>query len=175
LGLSYRNIRELNCIINEEMPGRPRFKCEELRIGGESYDFYFQEAIPCIRALFGDPKFSRQLIFALERHYQDADHTVQVIDEMYTRKWWWSVQQSLELHRPGAIVIPVIVSSDKTQLTLFQSKSAYPIYLSIGNITKDIRCKPTQQAQVLICNAATGVSPTWTVRRAFDDLAKLMT
>ncbi|KAH9069502.1 hypothetical protein EDB83DRAFT_2184842, partial [Lactarius deliciosus] len=70
LGLSYRNIRELNRIIDEKMPGRrPRFKCEEVRIGGESYDFYFREAIPCIRALFGDPKFSRQLIFAPERHY----------------------------------------------------------------------------------------------------------
>ncbi|KAH8994678.1 hypothetical protein EDB86DRAFT_3064651 [Lactarius hatsudake] len=135
LGLSYRNVRELNRIIDEEMPGRPRFKCEEVRI-----------AIPCICALFGDPKFSRQLIFAPERHYQDVDHTVQVTGEMHTGKWWWSVQ----LHRPGATVIPVIISSDKTQLTLFRSKSAYPIYLSIGNIPKDIRCKPTQQAQVLI-------------------------
>ncbi|KAH8991765.1 hypothetical protein EDB86DRAFT_2806455 [Lactarius hatsudake] len=150
LGLSYRNVRELNRIIDEEMPGRPRFKCEEVRIGGESYDFYFREVIPCIRALFGDPKFSRQLIFAPERHYQDVDHAVQVTGEMHTGKWWWSVQRSLELHRPGATVIPVIISSDKTQLTLFRSKSAYPIYLSIGNIPKDIRCKPTQQAQVLI-------------------------
>ncbi|KAH9083700.1 hypothetical protein EDB83DRAFT_2282415 [Lactarius deliciosus] len=150
LGLSYRNIRELNHIIDEEMPGRPRFKCKEVRIGGESYDFYFREVIPCIRALFGDPKFSRQLVFAPEHHYQDVDHTVQVFGEMYTGKWWWSVQRSLELHRPGATVIPVIISSDKTQLTLFRSKSAYPVYLSIGNIPKDIRCKPTQQAQVLI-------------------------
>src|ERR1700677_5065598 len=59
-------------------------------------------------------------------------------------------QQSLESRRPGATVLPVIISSDKTQLTLFRSKSAYPIYLTIGNIPKAIRSKPTQQAQLLM-------------------------
>ena len=33
---------------------------------------------------------------------------------------------------------------------LFQSKSAYPIYLTIGNILKAICSKPTQQAQLLM-------------------------
>jgi hypothetical protein len=47
-------------------------------------------------------------------------------------------------------VIPVIVSSDKTQLTLFRDKMAYPIYLTIGNIPKDIRRKPSHNAQLLV-------------------------
>lgn len=92
LGLSYRNTRELNRLIDEEMPGRPKFKCEEVEIGGESYDFHYRELIPSLRALFGDPRFSKRLIFAPERHYQDADHTMQVFSEMSTGKWWWSVQ-----------------------------------------------------------------------------------
>jgi hypothetical protein len=61
-----------------------------------------------------------------------------------------SPQQSLESHRPGTTVIPIILSSDKTQLTHFRSKSTYPIYMSIGNIPKDICSKPTQQAQMLL-------------------------
>ncbi|KAI9451738.1 hypothetical protein BJY52DRAFT_1154329 [Lactarius psammicola] len=150
LGLSYHNTKELNRIIDQEMPGRPKFKREDVCIGGESYDFYFREVIPCIRALFGDPRYSSRLVFAPERHYQDAGHTTQVFSEMYTGKWWWSVQQSLELRKSGATVIPVIISSDKTQLTHFRSKSAYPIYLSIGNIPKELRSKPTQQAQMLM-------------------------
>ena len=36
------------------------------------------------------------------------------------------------------------------QLTLFGSKSAYPVYLSIGNIPKDLRWKPTQRALMLL-------------------------
>ncbi|KAH9015128.1 hypothetical protein EDB83DRAFT_2232775 [Lactarius deliciosus] len=150
LELSYHNMKELNRIIDEEMPGRPKFKCEKICIGGESYDFHFREVIPCIRALFGDPRYSGRLVFAPERHYRDAGCTTQVFGEMYTGKWWWSVQQSLELRKPGATVLPLIISSDKTQLTHFRSKSAYPVYLSIGNIPKDIRSKPTQQAQMLM-------------------------
>ncbi|KAN0135781.1 hypothetical protein V8E53_006421 [Lactarius tabidus] len=150
LGLSFRNARELNCLIDQEMPGRPKFECEEIHIGGESYDFYFRGILPCIRTLFGDPSFTRRLVFAPERHYQDPAHTTQLFGEMHTGKWWWSVQQSLESRRPGATVIPIILSSDKTQLTHFRSKSAYPVYMSIGNIPKDICSKPTQRAQMLL-------------------------
>ena len=47
-------------------------------------------------------------------------------------------------------MIPIIISSDKTQLTLFRDKTAYPIYLTIGNIPKDVCCKASQHAQVLL-------------------------
>ena len=52
--------------------------------------------------------------------------------------------------KPGATIIPVIISSDKTQLTLFRNKSAYPIYMTIGNIPKEIRRKPSSHAYILI-------------------------
>jgi hypothetical protein len=47
-------------------------------------------------------------------------------------------------------VIPVILSSDKTQLTLFRNKAAYPVYITIGNIPKEIRRKPSRHALLLI-------------------------
>ena len=46
--------------------------------------------------------------------------------------------------------MPVILSSDKTQLTVFGGKQAYPVYLTIGNIPRDIRRKPSRHAQVLV-------------------------
>jgi hypothetical protein len=33
---------------------------------------------------------------------------------------------------------------------LFRNKNAYPIYLTIGNIPKEIRCKPSSRAYVLL-------------------------
>jgi len=42
------------------------------------------------------------------------------------------------------------MSSDKTQLTHFRDKMAYPIYLTIGNIPKQIRQKLSSHAQILI-------------------------
>ncbi|KAH9008029.1 hypothetical protein EDB84DRAFT_1591272 [Lactarius hengduanensis] len=53
---------------------------------------------------------------------------------MHTGDWWWAVQS----HWPGVTVIPVILSSDKTQLTLFHAKAAYPVYMTISNIPKAI-------------------------------------
>lgn len=44
----------------------------------------------------------------------------------------------------------MIISSDKTQITLFRNKTAYPVYLTIGNLPKEIRRKPSQQGQILL-------------------------
>ena len=51
---------------------------------------------------------------------------------------------------PGATIIPIIISSNKTQITLFHNKSTYPIYLTISNILKAIRHKPSCHTQVLL-------------------------
>lgn len=45
----------------------------------------------------------------------------------------------------------MIIATDKTQLTQFSgSKQAYPVYLTLGNIPRSLRRKPTQQACVLL-------------------------
>ncbi|KAH8100281.1 hypothetical protein BXZ70DRAFT_938839 [Cristinia sonorae] len=59
---------------------------------------------------------------------------------MHTGRWWWSTQIKVEEQTPGATIVPIIISSDKTQLTLFRNKSAYP----------EIRKKPSRQAQILL-------------------------
>jgi len=47
-------------------------------------------------------------------------------------------------------IVPLIISSDKTQLTAFRGKKAYPVYITIGNIPKHIRRKPSRQSQILL-------------------------
>jgi hypothetical protein len=83
-------------------------------------------------------------------------------------------QTTLELHRPGATVVPIIISSDKTQLMLFHGKAAYPVYLTIGNIPKDIRRKPSRRAQILITYIPTtkleGITNRTSRRRAIANL-----
>ena len=57
---------------------------------------------------------------------------------------------TIEKDKPGATIVPVIISTDKTLITLFRNKQAYPVYLTIGNIPKEIRRKPSCRAYVLL-------------------------
>ncbi|EGO00404.1 hypothetical protein SERLA73DRAFT_53174 [Serpula lacrymans var. lacrymans S7.3] len=67
---------------------------------------------------------------------------------MWTEKWWHAIQARLP---SGAALAPVIIAMDKTQLTQFStSKSAYPVYLTLGNIPRAIHRKPSQHACILI-------------------------
>jgi len=52
-------------------------------------------------------------------------------------------------------VIPIILSLDKTQITIFQGKIAYPVYLTIGNIHKAICRKLSSHAQILVAYVPT--------------------
>ena len=51
----------------------------------------------------------------------------------------------------GATLTPLIIASDKTQLSRFQGdKTVWPVYLTIGNISKEIRHQPSAHATILL-------------------------
>ena len=47
-------------------------------------------------------------------------------------------------------IISVFISSDKTRVVAFGTKTAYPVYLTIGNIPKELRRKPSRQTHILL-------------------------
>lgn len=56
-----------------------------------------------------------------------------------------------QLVPPGSTIAPVIIATDKTQLAQFGSgRKAYPVYLTLGNISRRIRRKPSQHACILL-------------------------
>ena len=46
----------------------------------------------CIRALYADPEFAHDLVFAPKQHYTDPEQTCRIYSEMHTSEWWWAVQ-----------------------------------------------------------------------------------
>ena len=125
--------------------------------------------IICLQSLWTDPDFASHLVFASKCHYKDADWTIWIYSKIHTSNWWWSVQvsfasnlvcdhysmswwlqKSLKKEKPGATIIPIIISSDKTQLILFHNKLAYLIYIIFDNLPNNIHKKPSRHAQILI-------------------------
>ncbi|KAF9053413.1 hypothetical protein BJ165DRAFT_1320201, partial [Panaeolus papilionaceus] len=150
LGLSFSNTTELNKIIDDLPARRPRFERHEVLVGSEVCEVYFRDAMECVKALYSNPEFAPYLVFKPEMHYTDTTMSTRIYHDMHTGKWWWSTQKQLDKDNEGGTIIPVIISTDKTQLTLFGNKSAYPVYLTIGNIPKEIRRKPSKRAYVLL-------------------------
>ncbi|KAF8242189.1 hypothetical protein K440DRAFT_648408 [Wilcoxina mikolae CBS 423.85] len=67
---------------------------------------------------------------------------------MWTADWWWKIQESLP---DGSTVVPVILGSDKTMLSILSGdKSAWPVYLSIGNLSKAKRRSVKSNGLILI-------------------------
>jgi hypothetical protein len=57
----------------------------------------------------------------------------------------------LDKTNPGGTVLGVILSSDKTQLSVGTgNQSLHPLYLSIANIKSEVRCKQSFHSYVLL-------------------------
>ncbi|KAI0026893.1 hypothetical protein K488DRAFT_91714 [Vararia minispora EC-137] len=156
LDLQYRSSRDLNHIVDGALPVRPAFVRRTYQLGGETYELYLRDAMGLVKALYGSPEFANELVFAPEKHYVQLSGEGGRItwshrfSDMHTGWWWWQLQAKMESERPGVTIIPIIILSDKTQLTLFCNCSAYPMYLTIGNILKETCWKPSPQAQLLL-------------------------
>ncbi len=131
----------------------------------EEVELWKQDPVACIRELIGDARFVKHMRYAPEHVYIDKEGSSRAYSEMATADWWWKIQVCLfctyfgntSLHQyqkllpKGVTIAPVILASDKTQLSRFSGdKSAWPVYLTIGNIDQDIRQKPSEHATVLI-------------------------
>jgi len=94
LGLSYNSSKQLDKLV-DKLPQQPKFTRHEIVIEGELYELYSCNIVECLKALWGDPDFLPYLVFEPERHYADDDHTVRMVHDMHTGRWWWDTQVRL--------------------------------------------------------------------------------
>ncbi|KAF8875514.1 hypothetical protein BD779DRAFT_1613422 [Infundibulicybe gibba] len=158
MNLSFQNNRAFLKKV-DALPAGPQWECEIItapgdqvgedgEIVGEEMELWYRNPIECIQELVGNPAFSNSTSFVPERVYTSSDGDERIYDEMWTGDWWWNTQGKLP---DGAAIAPLILSSDKTQLSQFQGdKKAWPVYLTIGNISKEVRRSPSTHATLLL-------------------------
>ncbi|KAG9055314.1 hypothetical protein FS842_002523 [Serendipita sp. 407] len=114
----------------------------------EQVTLLYRDPLGVIEDFFSRPSLAPYLEFAPRRVWSDRSKESRIYSEMSTGDWWWSTQAKL---RCGATVVPVILGSDKTHLTQFTGdKKAWPVYMSLGNISSKARRGTTMNAWAVI-------------------------
>ncbi|KAJ7898981.1 hypothetical protein B0H13DRAFT_2519672 [Mycena leptocephala] len=137
---SYHNTHAFFQKIDALPPG-PQWTCEIFEIVGDEKDahgnlkkeeveFWKRDPVECIKELMGNAAFREKMRYAPQKVYRDEDGKQREFNEMWTGDWWWNLQ---ELLPEGVTICP-----------------ALPVYLSVGNLSKTTRRKPSERATVLL-------------------------
>ncbi|KAG1761819.1 hypothetical protein EV702DRAFT_1038946 [Suillus placidus] len=146
----------------DELPHGAAWSCKKVKVQGnktdekgqmlhEDVELWVRDPVECVKELIGNPLFRNHMVYAPARAYKDPAGLHRVIDDMWTADWWLLTYGVQKLLPKGATIAPIILASDKTCLSQFRGdKSAWPVYLTIGNIAKEKRRQMSARATVLI-------------------------
>ncbi|KAG8767571.1 hypothetical protein FRC12_006168, partial [Ceratobasidium sp. 428] len=136
----------------DRLPKGPKWRTEYVTVGEgrhkRTHPVYLRDILEVIRSLIGARRFKNFMRYAPERHWTSSDKKCRVYDEMWSGDWWWKMQYLIR--NSNGTVVPLIISTDETTMANNpQGAKAHPVYLSIGNISKAVRRRPTKRAMVL--------------------------
>lgn len=96
LGLSFKNARALNQIIDHELPETPNWTHTTLNMCGsdEQFDLFHRDVLACIRMLYGNPAFNKVMSYRPRKCYSDQRRGHRIYTELHTSDWWNNLQVS---------------------------------------------------------------------------------
>ncbi|KAL0060070.1 hypothetical protein AAF712_013146 [Marasmius tenuissimus] len=125
LQLSFKNLQQLNKIV-DSIPARGSvWQSKEFRfkdaLEDKTFAVRYWDPLKAIKALWGDSSLAEHLVHKPLKVFADAKKLKRSYSEMWTGKWWWAMQSQLKQRE--ATIAPVMLATDKTQLTQFSSSS----------------------------------------------------
>ncbi|KAG1868538.1 hypothetical protein F4604DRAFT_1881487 [Suillus subluteus] len=132
--------------IGHNIPSHAKWKTRELWYKSDPDDkhtIHYRDSKEVISALLGNPAHAKDNVYHPRKIFTDSSKMTRIYNEMWTSEWWNTVQ--------GATLAPVIIATDKTQLMQYSgNKTAYPVYMTLGNLPHSLRQRPSQHACVLV-------------------------
>ncbi len=153
--LSYKNTNEQMKKLSEIPWGIPddkqieyRFDVESgvSRIAEQEIAIQLQNVINCVEFLMGHLGFQYNQIYEPCHIYNQNEY--RVYNKMHTRDWQW--KQQIE-HPPGATIIPILLLSDKTVMSLSHGdQTLWLVYIIIRNIDAKTQRSQTRPNTLLL-------------------------
>ncbi|KAG9096299.1 hypothetical protein FRC06_008818, partial [Ceratobasidium sp. 370] len=138
----------------DKLPHGPAWEAFRINLGepaqgGHNSYLFTRNIVDTIRDLLANSNFKNHMRYTPEQLFTAEDGECRVYGEANSGRWWWRMQHRLP-DKSGTIV-PLIIASDRTMLSVMSGgQQAYPVYISLENIDKEVRRKPGMQATVLL-------------------------
>lgn len=152
----------------ENLPNVPKWQHIEITLDGyltkEPMVLYWRDGLEVVKSLFSNPIFARSLDLSPYQH-RDATSNERVYGEFMSADFAWEYAVRINFNifnykiltlcqndmPPGDTMVPIILASDKTHLTVGTgNKEMHPLLISIANIHARVRMKATLHAFALI-------------------------
>ncbi|KAG8727897.1 hypothetical protein FRC10_005488, partial [Ceratobasidium sp. 414] len=135
--------------------GGPKWHCQQILAENfpdgkhEDIILYLRDIEECLDYLVGRPDLDGEIIFPPEVIFA-GDDEIQVFDQMPTGHTWHQILHNAG-QDPDAALGGVLFGSDKTHLTHYSGDvKVHALYVSLGNIKKDMRAQTSKRAWMLI-------------------------
>ncbi|KAJ7797991.1 hypothetical protein B0H14DRAFT_3114235 [Mycena olivaceomarginata] len=140
---SFSNNRTFLKFVDALPPG-PQWYCHAFELEGDELDgdqnpkketveMWYRDPLECVKELLGNPSFAGKQGYKpirVFKRFKDGQYNNREFTEMWTADWWWEIQKLLP---PGSTLAPIIISTDKTQLTRFSGdQQAWPPLRAAG-------------------------------------------
>ncbi|KAF8836973.1 hypothetical protein BDN67DRAFT_881692, partial [Paxillus ammoniavirescens] len=138
ISLSFHTAKELRARA-ETLPAGPRWLCQPMtpeHPTKKPVHLFYRNAIECLQALLSHPLFESHISFVPRKVWMSAVKICWVYDEWLSGDRAWGIQNALP---PGATTLGVVLSSDKTNISVMSSnRMAHPLLISLANIDASI-------------------------------------